>query len=69
MSLADEVLSRWAPIIRAVELVSASHGRFDISLDGELVFSKKGKGRFPKPGEVAGEFEKMLGPPLDWRQS
>ena len=69
MSLADEVLSRWAPIIRAVELVTASHGRFDITLDGELVFSKKGNGRFPKPGEVAGEFEKKLGPALDWRNS
>jgi len=69
VSLAGEVLSRWAPIIRAVELVSASHGRFDISLDGELVFSKKASGRFPKPGEVAGRFEKTLGPALDWRQS
>ena len=69
MSLADEVLSRWAPIVRAVELVSGSHGTYDITLDGEVIFSKKGKGRFPKPGEVAGEFEKTLGPPLDWRQS
>ena len=69
MSLAGEVLSRWAPIMRAVELVSASNGRFDISLDGELVFSKKASGRFPKPGEVAGHFEKKLGPALDWRQS
>jgi selT/selW/selH-like putative selenoprotein len=69
VSLAGEVLSRWAPIIRAVELVSASHGRFDISLDGEVVYSKKARGRFPKPGEVAGEFEKKLGPALDWRQS
>jgi selT/selW/selH-like putative selenoprotein len=54
--------------MRAVELVSASNGRFDISLDGELVFSKKASGRFPKPGEVAGHFEKKLGPALDWRQ-
>jgi selT/selW/selH-like putative selenoprotein len=68
VSLAGEVLSRWAPIMRAVELVSASHGRFDISLDGQLVFSKKASGRFPKPGEVAGHFEKKLGPALDWRQ-
>jgi selT/selW/selH-like putative selenoprotein len=68
VSLAGEVLSRWAPIMRAVELVSASHGRFDISLDGELIFSKKANGRFPKPGEVAGHFEKKLGPALDWRQ-
>jgi len=69
VSLAGELLGRWAPIMRAVELVSASHGRFDVSLDGELVFSKKASGRFPKPGEVAGQFEKKLGPALDWRQS
>ncbi len=69
MSLAGELLGRWAPIMRAVELVSASHGRFDVSLDGDLVFSKKASGRFPKPGEVAAQFEKKLGPALDWRQS
>ena len=69
MSLANEILGRWAPIMRAVELVSGSSGRFEIALDGELVFSKKATGRFPKPGEVAGLFEKKLGPALEWRQS
>jgi selT/selW/selH-like putative selenoprotein len=69
VSLAGEVLSRWAPIIRAVELVSGSNGRFEVALDGDLVFSKKAVGRFPKPGEVAGHFEKKLGPALDWRAS
>ena len=69
MSLAGEVLSRWAPIIRAVELVSGSNGRFEVALDGELVFSKKAVGRFPRAGEVSGQFEKKLGPALDWRQS
>jgi selenoprotein W-related protein len=69
VSLTGEVLSRWAPIIRAVELVSGSNGRFDITLDGELVFSKKAVGRFPKPGEVSGQFEMKLGPALDWRNS
>jgi selenoprotein W-related protein len=69
VSLATEVLSRWAPIMRAVELQSSSGGRFEITLDGELVFSKEAKGRFPKPGEVAGLFEAKLGPALDWRQA
>jgi selenoprotein W-related protein len=67
VSLANEVLSRWAPIMRAVELQSGSEGHFEISLDGQLVFSKKQLGRFPKPGEIAGLFEKKLGPPLEWR--
>lgn len=69
MSLASELLGRWAPIMRAVELISGSGGTFAISLDGQLVFSKKAAGRFPKPGEVAALFEKKLGPALEWRGS
>jgi selenoprotein W-related protein len=69
VSLAAELLSRWAPIMRAVELQSGSSGRFEVTLDGELMFSKKAAGRVPKPGEVAGLFEKKLGPALDWRKS
>jgi selenoprotein W-related protein len=69
VSLAGALLSGWAPIMRAVELQSGSEGRFEISLDGELVFSKKHLGRFPKPGEIAGLFEKKLGPPLEWRST
>ena len=69
MSLAGELLSRWAPIMRGVELQSGSNGRFEVTLDSELLFSKKATGRFPKPGEVAGLFERKLGPALEWRQS
>jgi len=69
VSLANELLSRWAPVMRTVELQSGSSGRFEISLDGELLFSKKASGRFPKPGEIAGLFEKKLGPALEWRQN
>jgi selenoprotein W-related protein len=69
VSLAGELLGRWAPIMRAVELQSGASGRFEITLDGELVFSKKAEGRFPRPGEVAGLFEKKLGPALEWRKS
>jgi selT/selW/selH-like putative selenoprotein len=67
VSLANELLSRWAPIMRTIELQSGSSGRFEITLDGELMFSKKASGRFPKPGEIAGLFEKKLGPALEWR--
>ena len=69
MSLANQLLSRWAPVIRAVELVSGNNGVFEILLDGELLFSKKEAGRFPRPGEVTGLFEKRLGPALEWRAS
>lgn len=68
MSLANELLAGWAPIMRTVELRSGSTGRFEVVLDGELVFSKAQLKRHPKPGEVATIFERRLGKPLAWRQ-
>ena len=35
-----------------IELVQSSGGVFEITLDGELVYSKKANGRFPKWKEV-----------------
>ena len=34
------------------ELISSGGGVFEIMLDGDLIFSKKAKGRFPDDGEV-----------------
>ena len=45
------------------------HGRFEVSLDGEMTFSKAALKRFPRPGEVVRAFERHLGPPLEWRAS
>ena len=68
MSLAGELLGNWAPIMRSVDLKSASKGRFEVSLDGVLLFSKLESGRFPEAGEVADLFERKLGPALKWRK-
>ena len=35
-----------------VELVRGGGGVFDVSVDGELVFSKHKQDRFPEPGEI-----------------
>jgi selT/selW/selH-like putative selenoprotein len=69
VSLAGELLGSWAPIMRSVDLKSATKGRFEVTLDDVLLFSKLESGRFPKPGEVAGLFERKLGPPLHWRKA
>jgi Rdx family protein len=68
VSLANEVLGRWAPIIRVLELRSGVHGVFDVTLDGERVFSKGELKRHPKTGEVAAIFERKLGAALKWRE-
>ena len=35
-----------------VELIAGSNGIFDISLDGNMIYSKFEKGRFPQPDEI-----------------
>jgi predicted Rdx family selenoprotein len=67
VSLADELLSGWAPILRGVELVSGTKGRFEVTVDGELIFSKASLNRHAKPGEISAEVERRLGPRLEWR--
>ena len=68
MRLADELLTGWAPILRGVELTSGTKGRFEVTLDGEVIFSKASLQRHAKPGEVSALVERRLGPRLDWRQ-
>jgi len=37
-----------------VELIEGKDGVFEVTVDGDLVFSKRALGRFPDDGEVAG---------------
>ncbi len=64
VGLTDELLTRWAPIIAEIQLIPSSKGRYEVIVDGELVFSKASLKRHAEPGEVAGLVEKLLGPPI-----
>jgi selT/selW/selH-like putative selenoprotein len=50
-----------------LSLRSGSKGRFEVSLDDQLIFSKVKLKRFPKPGEIVALAEPTLGPPIAWR--
>ena len=67
MSLGEELLSLWAPVLGGVELKTGSHGRFEVLLDGHEVFSKEKLDRFPAKGEVAKLLGEKLGNPPQWR--
>jgi selenoprotein W-related protein len=60
-----ELLGAWAPRIARATLRPSSGGRFEVTLDGELIFSKAALGRHARPGEVSGLVAGRLGPPLD----
>jgi len=41
------------------ELIRGKNGVFDVRVDDTLVFSKDRLGRFPEPGEVEAEIERL----------
>ena len=50
--MAEQLLVAYKTDIAAFSLVPSDGGRFEVSLNGELVFSKLQEGRFPNDGEV-----------------
>jgi selenoprotein W-related protein len=50
----QELLASWVHEIRELRLVPGTGGRFEVSVDGVLLFSKAQLGRTPEPGELAG---------------
>jgi selenoprotein W-related protein len=65
VGLAAEMSKGWAPIIERIDLLPSSKGRFEVIVDGELIYSKVSTGRHAEPGEVAGLFRAKVGPELE----
>jgi selenoprotein W-related protein len=65
VGLTDELLTGWAPIIKTIELIPSSKGRFEVIVDGELVFSKAALGRHAQPDEIAGLVRERIGPEIE----
>jgi selenoprotein W-related protein len=65
VGLTDELLQGWAPIIETIELLPSSKGRFEVTVDGELVFSKAALKRHAEPGEVATLVRERFGPEVE----
>jgi selenoprotein W-related protein len=49
-------------VIASIELLPAGKGRFEVTLDDELLFSKADLGRHAEPGEVAALVRDRIGP-------
>lgn len=46
----------------AVRLLPSDRGRFEVTLDGELLFSKASAGRHAESGEIRAAVEERIGP-------
>jgi selenoprotein W-related protein len=58
------LLSGWAPVIADISLLPSSQGRFEVTLDDELIFSKAALGRHAAAGEIAGVVRERIGPEI-----
>ena len=58
-------MESWAPVLERITLRPSSGGRFEVTLDGELIYSKAALNRHASPGEIHRLVAARLGPPVD----
>lgn len=60
MSLTSELLKNYEHVIESVTLVPSDGGRFEVSVNGKLIYSKLETKRHAEAGEVLGLIHKMV---------
>ena len=61
MSLAEELLKHYEHVIETMTLVPSDGGRFEVTVNGQLLYSKLEKHRHAEAGEVLGLVRKIVG--------
>jgi selenoprotein W-related protein len=61
VSLAGELLKNYEHVIESVVLTPSEGGRFEVTVNGQLLYSKLGAHRHAEPGEVLGLVRKIVG--------
>ena len=61
MSLTDELLKNYEHVIETIMLVPSEGGRFEVIVNGQLLYSKLQLHRHAEPGEVLGLVKKIVG--------
>ena len=60
MSLADELLKNYEHLIESVALFPSDEGRFEVSVNGQLIYSKLQTKRHAEAGEIVNLIHKMV---------
>ena len=62
MRASEELLGNYQHVINDMKLIPSGGGRFELVVNGDLVYSKKSTGRHANDGEVLSIFEGIVGP-------
>jgi selenoprotein W-related protein len=57
----DELLKHYEHLIEEIKLIPSDGGKFEVSVNGTLLYSKLATHRHAEPGEVLGLVRKMVG--------
>jgi selenoprotein W-related protein len=60
VSLVGELLKEYEHVIESVALIPSDEGRFEVDVNGNLVFSKLKLNRHPEAGEVVKIISKIV---------
>ena len=58
--MTDKILKEFKQDIETYTLIPSGGGRFEVTVDGELVYSKLKEGRFPEYEEVQPHIQNRL---------
>ena len=61
MSLTEELLKNYEHVIETMSLVPSDGGRFEVTVNGQLIYSKLETHRHAEAGEVLGLVAKLVG--------
>jgi len=61
VSLTDELLKNYEHLIETIALVPSDGGKFEVTVNGQLLYSKLETYRHAEPGEVLGLVRKLAG--------
>jgi selenoprotein W-related protein len=60
VSLVDDLLKQFEHVIESVVLIPSDGGKFEVSVNGKLVYSKLKTNRHAETGEVVGLVNKII---------
>ena len=57
----DELLKHYEHLIEEIKLIPSDGGKFEVTVNGQLLYSKLALHRHAEPGEVVGLLRKIVG--------